>query len=263
MLCEEVLELMMPYFDKELDNVTKARINGHLEACEKCREEYKIMHSILSESCKIGENPPKELCDGVMVSIKAKNRRLMFRALPGTALAAAIVIAVGLNFNNIMSLLNNKNDSMKISGAAANAVSEEITEDYSQEDTTGSVQGSTATKSTTNDSAAASSTSSSSDSKSVSVSLPFGVADVYKLENVTFKYGYLIDYNTGIQLAQRDDIAILVNSDIPLLQTKLSMDELDKLLKELNINVLNKSADYSAYSGLVQNAEYGFIMLSK
>lgn len=280
MLCEEVLELMMPYFDKELKKEETILIEEHLKNCATCREEFNLMRNILSESGQLGANPPKELREGVMKKIKAGKRRTMFKALPAVAAAAVVVLAIGLNFNQISSIFGNKKAArnLLIDGEITTAEKSDAVDDnaqnapqndtaYSQENGKASMDYSAdvaTSKSTASGSVGTSSAAAVSPEDAQFAALPFGVKKIYRIdETESFKYGVLVDYSTGISLTKRSEIKTYSLNKPPLLVTKLSLAELEKILKESSITVLGKSEDYKTYPGLSEKAEYGFIMLDK
>lgn len=271
MLCSEALDCIMLFLDKELDSQNEALLKDHLKECEECRKEYELLRSILIKSSEIGKNPPEELREGVMKKIRRDKRKTLFRTMSAVAAAAVLVIAVTLNFDNIITLSGlKKAEKANLAGAPEKDLSDDNV--FTQKGDTGGketydqyIDRQTEAADSNSAAIAGSSTAQSAENRASAApdfsALPFGVLKAYHIED-TFKYGYLIDYEKGALLTKRSEFTSYTLNEPHLLVTTLTMEELDKLLNELNIP-FTKNNDYKSYSMLKEDAKYGFIMLQK
>lgn len=278
MLCENCLELLLPYLENELDDTQKAEFEAHLQQCESCQSELTLMQSILSCSSEIGQNPPKELTGGVMKKIKAEKRRKLIKILSPTAVAAVLVVAVGLNFSTISSLFGSFDSEKQTAGSVKNESAEDHTTTAQESDN--AVDGDRA-----GENFAAGSTSSYDVSTSQSVEksslydnsanaaskgaaapelsafLPYSAAERYSIKSTeTFRYGVLVKASDENKLTGRTDISVFIKSKPSLYVSTLTLTELENLLGD---SIISKTDDSTKFSGLNQNATYGFIILEK
>ncbi|MGL6173564.1 MAG: anti-sigma factor family protein [Cellulosilyticaceae bacterium] len=111
MKCENYLELLSSYLDKQLTTQEAEQLEAHLKTCEKCREELEILEAI-GTSLDSLEN--KELPQGfhaeLMDKIHAEKQTKPFYQHKlftyGSSIAAVLILVVifsqGLNFDNLV-----------------------------------------------------------------------------------------------------------------------------------------------------------------
>ncbi len=57
MSCEDAVRLLWDYLDEELDDVRRARVRLHLQACEHCREHFGFHRSFLRAVAAVVDEP--------------------------------------------------------------------------------------------------------------------------------------------------------------------------------------------------------------
>lgn len=101
MSCQRVREHLSDYVDRALTPQLEARISGHLEACDGCREELRALRALVAASARLGGRTiPRDITDAVMTRIASQRSRAAWwrriarpvLAVPVGAAAAALLL---------------------------------------------------------------------------------------------------------------------------------------------------------------------------
>ena len=97
--CEKVLDILNEYIDGELNESDALFVRAHLDSCEACRKAYIELLEIEKLFENTAEEAPKELCENIMIKIKAEKalpsrRRRLTKIFGTAAVAAAISLTV-------------------------------------------------------------------------------------------------------------------------------------------------------------------------
>lgn len=96
MNCEEVLLLISGHLDEMNTPEEEAALQAHLAVCGHCREVLSTFRENDKKLAAAREPAPKGLCGNVMARIKGETKKKNARRWSGLAVAAALVLVVGI-----------------------------------------------------------------------------------------------------------------------------------------------------------------------
>jgi len=102
MNCEQSQELMMKYFDGNLNDIENQKFKQHLMMCEKCREDFEQLDGILNSiGDAIAVEPPQDFEENVMEKVHAfelerrkKTGKILMLLYNMTAVASVALLIV-------------------------------------------------------------------------------------------------------------------------------------------------------------------------
>jgi len=101
MRCDDVIELFSRYRDGELAPAERRAFEAHLETCDRCREGFAALESVLAGVCDLEPEPaPPGLAAAVRARLEARTDRpravLLRWAMPVAAAVLLVLIAFGV-----------------------------------------------------------------------------------------------------------------------------------------------------------------------
>jgi len=115
MSCDTYRDLMMKYFDGDINDVECAQLRQHTKICKSCREEFEQMKGILEslESDSLAE-PPSDFQDQVMAKIdsfekeRKRNLEAVIYGIPILILISLpAIIFIRFSGNRVMDMMIN------------------------------------------------------------------------------------------------------------------------------------------------------------
>jgi anti-sigma factor RsiW len=99
MICQEVLPLLHPYSDGELDLVRQLQIEQHLDECAECAEQEKRLRSLRTaiSSSSLYYRAPSSLRTQVQFAIPSVTRGRRQSSMQLAAIAAGFLLLVGMS----------------------------------------------------------------------------------------------------------------------------------------------------------------------
>ena len=96
MKCEDAMLLLSGHLDHVNTEQEEAALQAHLCSCKMCRDILSAYEQADAGIASLQEKAPADLRANVMAKIKKENRKRKFRPWAGIAVAAALVLAVGV-----------------------------------------------------------------------------------------------------------------------------------------------------------------------
>jgi len=96
MKCEDALVLISAHLDHQNTKEEETALQAHLSSCSACRNVLLAYEEVDGDLASMEEKAPEDLCGNVMAQIKQENRKRKFKPWAGIAVAAALVLVIGV-----------------------------------------------------------------------------------------------------------------------------------------------------------------------
>ena len=97
MKCEDALLLLSGHIDQVNTQHEEQLLQEHLAACSQCRQVLRAYEQADEELVQLKEKAPADLCGKVMKQIDRQTKKKQYRPWLGIAVAAALVLVIGIS----------------------------------------------------------------------------------------------------------------------------------------------------------------------